>query len=73
MNRLTYRVSESVADYVGRHRVLERDTASEMRKAAIREVMTRLAEYEDTGLTPEQIKVMHTEVKNWRKTKNVRC
>ena len=54
--RLTERNSTGVA-YIGKHTKLPGlDNASSMRVPAIRDVMERLAEYEDTGLTPEQIK-----------------
>lgn len=54
--RLTERNSIGVA-YVGKHsKVPGLDTAGTMRVAAVRECMELLAEYEDTGLTPEQIK-----------------
>lgn len=43
--------------YIGKHtRLPGLETASTMRVAATRDVMERLADYEDTGLTPEQIK-----------------
>lgn len=55
MPRLTERNSTGVA-YVGRYTKMPGlDMAGTMRVAAQREVMDRLAEYEDTGLTPEQI------------------
>lgn len=53
--RLTERNSTGVA-YVGKHTKMPGlDTAGSMRVAAQREVMDKLADYEDTGLTPEQI------------------
>jgi hypothetical protein len=53
--RLTERNGAGVA-YVGKHsKVPGLDTAGTMRVAAVRECMQRLAEYEDTGLSPEQI------------------
>lgn len=61
MQRLTERNSTGVG-YIGRHTKLPGlETASTMRVAAVREVMDRLAEYEDTGLTPEQIVRMRME------------
>ena len=58
MERLTERNSTDVG-YIGRHAQLPGlENASTMRVAAIREVMQRLAEYEDTGLEPEQIKIL---------------
>lgn len=56
LERLTKRQGSTVL-YVGRHiKIPGLDCAGNMRVAAVRDVMDRLAEYEDTGLTPEQIK-----------------
>lgn len=56
MDRLTERNGRQVA-YIGKHTKLPGlDSAGSMKVAAQRECMERLAEYEDTGLTPEQIK-----------------
>lgn len=56
MERLTERQGKQV-NYVGPYTQLPGlECASTMRVAAIRDVMDRLAEYEDTGLTPQQIK-----------------
>lgn len=56
MDRLTERRGTAVG-YIGKHtRLPGLETASTMRVAATRDVMERLADYEDTGLTPEQIK-----------------
>lgn len=53
--RLTERNSYGVV-YVGKHRKTpDMDAPGIMKVAASREVMARLAEYEDTGLTPEEI------------------
>ena len=61
MQRLTERNGADV-EYIGSHTKLPGlDNASTMRVAAIRDVMQRLAEYEDTGLTPEQIARMRME------------
>lgn len=55
-NRLTERTANGVA-YIGKHTKMPGlECASSMRVAAVRDVMQRLAEYEDTGLDPEQIK-----------------
>ncbi len=55
MERLTEERAGTVY-YTGKHAQLPGlDCASTMRVAAIRDVMQRLAEYEATGLTPEQI------------------
>ncbi len=54
--RLTKRNGSQVA-YIGKHTKLPGlDSAGSMRVAAQRECMERLADYEDTGLSPEQIK-----------------
>jgi hypothetical protein len=44
--------------YIGKYKNLKMDAdcASTMRVAGVRDVMDRLADYEDTGLTPEEIK-----------------
>ena len=56
MERLTQNTSGRVV-YVGKHTKLPGlDDASTMRVAARREVMSRLAAYEDTGLSPDEIK-----------------
>ena len=56
MERLTQRQNSAVVAYVGKHTKMPGlDTAGSMRVAAQREVMDKLAAYEDTGLTPEQI------------------
>lgn len=61
MERLTERNSAGVG-YIGKYTQLPGlETASTMRVAAVRDVMQRLAEYEDTGLTPEQITRMRME------------
>ena len=56
MERLTARDGETIT-YTGKHtKHPGLDCASSMRVAAVRDVMQKLAEYEDTGLDPEQIK-----------------
>lgn len=56
MVRLTARYGNEIT-YIGKHtRLPGMESAGSMRVAATREVMDRLADYEDTGLTPEQIK-----------------
>lgn len=58
MDRLTERNGDLVT-YIGKHTKLPGiECAASMRVAAIRDVMRRLAEYEDTGMSPEQIKTM---------------
>lgn len=58
MERLTAR-SGSEITYIGKHtRLPGMESAGSMRVAATREVMDRLADYEDTGLTPEEIKTL---------------
>lgn len=55
VDRLTERNGAQVA-YIGKHTKLPGlETAGSMRVAAVRECMERLAAYEDTGLSPEQI------------------
>lgn len=55
MERLTIRDGGAVA-YAGKYAVCGTDYASTMRVAATRDVLQRLADYEDTGLEPHQIK-----------------
>lgn len=56
MERLTERRGADVG-YIGKHTKLPGlENASTMQVAARRDVMQRLADYEDTGLSPEQIK-----------------
>lgn len=58
LQRLTERQGGQVT-YMGKHTKLPgMDCASTMKVAAVREVMQRLADYEDIGLDPEQIKKM---------------
>jgi hypothetical protein len=58
MERLTERQGDQV-NYVGQHTKLPGlECASTMRVAAVRDVMDRLAAYEDTGLTPEGIRAL---------------
>lgn len=55
MERLTQRQGNDLV-YVGRYTKMPGlDRASGMRVAAVRDVMERLAQYEETGLTPEQV------------------
>ena len=55
MERLTERTQSAVL-YTGRHTKLPGiDCAGTMKVAAVRACMERLAAYEDTGLTPEEI------------------
>lgn len=56
MKRLTEMRGDDVL-YIGKHaRLVELgETASTMRVAATRDVLQRLAEYEATGLDPEQV------------------
>lgn len=58
MERLTARSGNEIT-YIGKHtRLPGMESAGSMRVAATREVMDRLADYEDTGLTPEEIKTL---------------
>lgn len=56
--RITERTSGGVA-YIGTRTkfpgITELNQASSLRVAAVREILDRLAAYEDTGLSPEQI------------------
>ena len=65
MERLTERTG-GVIVYTGKHTKLPGiDCAASMRVAATRDVMQRLADYEDTGLTPDEItKLLETQRKN---------
>lgn len=65
MERLTARAGTMIT-YMGKHTKLPGiDCAASMRVAATREVMQRLADYEDTGLTPDEInKLLETQRKN---------
>lgn len=56
MERLTEKHGADVL-YIGMYarRVEIAENASTMKVAATRDVLQRLAEYEDTGLTPEQV------------------
>lgn len=54
MERLT-ETSAGGVQYIGKHAQMGADYPSTMRVAAVRDVMARLAAYEDTGLDPEQI------------------
>lgn len=61
MPRLTEVVGAEVR-YIGKHTKMPGlESASSMRVAAIRDVMQRLAEYEETGLDPEQVKSLAKE------------
>lgn len=56
MERLTERQGRQIT-YTGKHTKLPGiESAGSMRVAAIRDVMAKLADYEDLGLDPEQIK-----------------
>lgn len=64
--RLTQRQG-NIVTYTGKHTKLPGiDCASSMRVPAVRDVMERLAEYEDVGLAPEELaalkKILHGEV-----------
>lgn len=55
MDRLTARNGKQIT-YTGIYTKLPGlDAAGSMRVAATRDVMQRLADYEDTGLTPDEI------------------
>lgn len=62
MDRITERNGNMIM-YTGKHtKIPGLDCAASMRVGAIRDVLNRLADYEDTGLTPEQIKNMQPQV-----------
>lgn len=65
MERLTARAGNLIT-YTGRHTKMPGlDCAASMRVAATRDVLNRLADYEDTGLTPDEItKLLETQRKN---------
>lgn len=65
MERLTARAGTMIT-YTGKHTKMPGiDCASSMRVAATRDVLQRLADYEDTGLTPDEIiKLLETQRKN---------
>lgn len=59
MERLTRPTFDNAAVYIGQFKNYDTgDIAAEMSVAAIRECVYRLAEYESTGLMPEDIKLM---------------
>jgi hypothetical protein len=61
MLRLTERTPAGDVAYIGQHTQLPGlEGASTMRVAARRDVLQRLAEYEDTGLSPAQINELAT-------------
>lgn len=60
MERLTKRF-ESAVVYIGK-RMANKDTGDipcECSSAAVREILHRLSAYEDTGLTPDEVKAIH--------------
>lgn len=55
MDRVTER-HQHLITYIGRYtKAPGLECAASMRVPAVRDVLRRLADYEDTGLTPEQI------------------
>lgn len=59
MERITKRAGATTVIYDGEHRQYDGgDIAAEMSTAGIRDALCRLAAYEDTGLTPEEIAVL---------------
>ena len=84
MERLTERVGENgrTVIYVGEHKQYEDgDITCEISDAAKREVLKRLAAYEDTGLEPEQVKafvstadnIVSSTLTNCIRTQKSRC
>ena len=55
MERLTKVIPENVVLYIGEHKKYDADIPAEMSTTAVRDVLHKLAAYEDTGLSPEQI------------------
>ena len=56
MERLTKRCN-GVVTYIGKENSYDTgQVAAELNTAACREILERLADYEDTGVTPEQIR-----------------
>lgn len=56
MERLTQRSGDTVVYIGNRTKIPGLDSAGSMRVAAVRECMDRLAEYEDTGFAPEELR-----------------
>lgn len=48
-------VGDNTVAYIGQHKQYDADIPIEMSTAAVREVLKKLAAYEDTGLTPEEV------------------
>lgn len=57
MERLTKRI-DSVVCYVGTHKQHCEDIPAEVSTAGVREVLDRLAEYEDRGIDPHEVKLV---------------
>lgn len=57
MERLTKRI-DSVVCYVGTHKQHCEDIPAEVSAAGVREVLDRLAEYEDRGIDPHEVKLV---------------
>ena len=55
MERLTRVIKPNVVVYVGKHKNYDVDIPAEVSVAGIRELLCKVAAYEDTGLTPEQV------------------
>lgn len=56
MDRLTERISSNVVVYAGKHKSHEdADVPAEVSPGGVREILHRLAAYEDTGLEPEEV------------------
>ena len=57
MERLTKRI-DSVVCYVGTHKQYGEDIPAEVSTAGAREILNRLAEYEDRGIDPHEVKLV---------------
>ncbi len=69
MQRLTERTPAGDVAYIGQHTQLPGlEGASTMRVAARRDVLDRLAAYEDTGLDPDQITALLADARGTVKT-----
>ena len=55
MERLTRVIKPNVVVYVGKHKNYDEDIPAEMSVAGIRELLCKVAAYEDTGLDPIEI------------------
>ena len=64
MERLTTNLNDTI--YFAKGKYPPTTICAEMETWEVRECMTRLAEYEDTGLTPEEIKKLQADRDYWK-------